>query len=57
MFPESDWSHISSEAKDLISRLLVKEARSRISAAEVTRHIWLDTNNNTALHTPARLMK
>jgi len=57
VFPESDWSHISSEAKDLISRLLVKEARSRISAAEVTRHIWLDTNNNTALHTPARLMK
>jgi len=57
VFPEADWWHISSEAKDLISRLLVKDAKRRISAAEVTRHLWLDTNNNTALHTPARLSK
>merc|ERR1712227_1019780 len=56
-FHQREWGDISAEAKDLIEKLLVKEARSRISAAEVTRHIWLDTNNNTALHTPARLMK
>jgi len=56
-FPDQDWSHISSEAKELISKLLVKDAKSRISAAEVNNHIWLDTNNNTALHTPAVLMK
>ena len=46
MFPEAEWGHISAEAKDLISRLLVRDARRRISAAEVTRHPWLDTNNN-----------
>ena len=58
VFPEAEWGHISVEAKDLISRLLVRDAKRRISAAEVTRHPWLDTNNNgedVELQTPARL--
>ena len=58
VFPEAEWGHISAEAKDLISRLLVRDAKRRISAAEVTRHPWLDTNNNgedVELQTPARL--
>ena len=58
MFPETEWGHISAEAKDLISRLLVRDAKRRISAAEVTRHPWLDSNNNgedVELQTPARL--
>ncbi|XP_017771034.1 PREDICTED: MAP kinase-interacting serine/threonine-protein kinase 1-like isoform X1 [Nicrophorus vespilloides] len=41
-FPESEWSHISKEAKNLIQSLLVKRARSRLSAADVLRHPWLE---------------
>merc|ERR1712025_1136966 len=52
---ESEWSSISVEAKDLITKLLVKDAKKRISAAEVIRHPWLETNNNNELETPARL--
>jgi len=33
----------------------VKDAKKRISAAEVIRHPWLETNNNNELETPARL--
>ncbi|OXB78947.1 UNVERIFIED_CONTAM: hypothetical protein H355_013827 [Colinus virginianus] len=40
-FPEKDWSHISSEAKDLISKLLVRDAKERLSAAQVLQHSWV----------------
>ncbi|XP_063621082.1 MAP kinase-interacting serine/threonine-protein kinase 1-like isoform X1 [Cydia splendana] len=40
-FPEEEWAHISSEAKDLIRQLLVREARRRLSAERVLQHPWL----------------
>uniref|UniRef100_A0A8D0CHE2 non-specific serine/threonine protein kinase n=1 Tax=Scleropages formosus TaxID=113540 RepID=A0A8D0CHE2_SCLFO len=40
-FPEKDWGHISSSAKDLISKLLVRDAKSRLSAAHVLQHPWV----------------
>uniref|UniRef100_A0A8V0ZW35 non-specific serine/threonine protein kinase n=1 Tax=Gallus gallus TaxID=9031 RepID=A0A8V0ZW35_CHICK len=40
-FPDKDWSHISSEAKDLISKLLVRDAKERLSAAQVLEHSWV----------------
>ncbi|MEE6495404.1 hypothetical protein FKM82_002039 [Ascaphus truei] len=40
-FPEKDWSHISITAKDLISKLLVRDAKKRLSAAQVLQHPWL----------------
>ncbi|KAJ7993561.1 hypothetical protein DPEC_G00273680 [Dallia pectoralis] len=40
-FPERDWSHISAQAKDLISRLLVKDATLRLSASQVLQHPWI----------------
>ncbi|XP_075280670.1 MAP kinase-interacting serine/threonine-protein kinase 1 isoform X1 [Opisthocomus hoazin] len=40
-FPDKDWSHISSEAKDLISKLLVRDAKERLSAAQVLQHSWV----------------
>uniref|UniRef100_A0A4X2LCW3 non-specific serine/threonine protein kinase n=1 Tax=Vombatus ursinus TaxID=29139 RepID=A0A4X2LCW3_VOMUR len=40
-FPEKDWAHISPEAKDLISRLLVRDAKQRLSAAQVLQHPWV----------------
>lgn len=40
-FPEKDWAHISASAKDLISKLLVRDAKSRLSASQVLRHPWV----------------
>lgn len=40
-FPEREWGSISTEAKDLIQRLLVKEASRRLSAAGVLEHTWV----------------
>lgn len=57
-FPEAEWSHISCEAKDLISRLLVKCASQRLSAAEVLRHPWLRcASDANPLPTPAIIKK
>ncbi|XP_063795583.1 MAP kinase-interacting serine/threonine-protein kinase 1 isoform X2 [Pseudophryne corroboree] len=40
-FPDKDWSHISNLAKDLISKLLVQDAKQRLSAAQVLQHPWV----------------
>uniref|UniRef100_A0A2K5F5J5 non-specific serine/threonine protein kinase n=1 Tax=Aotus nancymaae TaxID=37293 RepID=A0A2K5F5J5_AOTNA len=40
-FPDKDWAHISCAAKDLISKLLVRDAKQRLSAAQVLQHPWL----------------
>uniref|UniRef100_A0A669DBE2 non-specific serine/threonine protein kinase n=1 Tax=Oreochromis niloticus TaxID=8128 RepID=A0A669DBE2_ORENI len=54
-FPEKDWAHISSSAKDLISKLLVRDAKSRLSASQVLQHPWVlggasDTLPTSILH-------
>ncbi|NXA55869.1 MKNK2 kinase, partial [Nothocercus julius] len=40
-FPDKDWAHISFAAKDLISKLLVRDAKKRLSAAQVLEHPWV----------------
>lgn len=40
-FPENDWRDISDAAKDLITKLLVKEASKRLSAEAVLDHPWI----------------
>ena len=50
VFPSRDWAHISDDAKDFISKLLVKEAKQRMSASELMQHPWLETNNNARGH-------
>ncbi|XP_068929361.1 MAP kinase-interacting serine/threonine-protein kinase 2 isoform X3 [Petaurus breviceps papuanus] len=40
-FPDKDWAHISFGAKDLISKLLVRDAKKRLSAAQVLQHPWV----------------
>ncbi|KAF2900447.1 hypothetical protein ILUMI_05742 [Ignelater luminosus] len=53
-FPEPEWGHISTEAKHLISSLLVKTASQRISANEVLHHPWLSrARDSIPLATPA----
>ncbi len=49
-FPEQEWSGISAEAKDLICKLLVKDARQRLSADCVLTHPWVRCGG------PARLL-
>merc|ERR1711931_235951 len=44
-FHATEWKHISKGAKDLISGLLIKDARRRLSAGDVLQHPWL---SNTA---------
>ncbi|XP_028667305.1 MAP kinase-interacting serine/threonine-protein kinase 1 isoform X2 [Erpetoichthys calabaricus] len=40
-FPDKDWAHVSDSAKDLISRLLVRDAKYRLSAYQVLQHPWV----------------
>ena len=42
-FPDNEWNNISSEAKDLIQKLLVRDPRKRLSAVEVLHHPWVMT--------------
>lgn len=60
-FPEKDWEHISPEAKDLISQLLVREAARRRSAEKVLQHPWLTKNIRRdqahPLHTPMNIQR
>jgi len=54
-FNSKEWINISTDAKDLIKKLLVKDARKRISAAEVFAHPWIRNPNSTRLETPQRI--
>ncbi|KAG7230579.1 hypothetical protein INR49_025296 [Caranx melampygus] len=47
-FPEKDWAHISSSAKDLISKLLVRDAKNRLSASQVLQHPWVQGRTSNA---------
>jgi len=41
VFPDEHWSHISTGAKDLISKLLRADPNQRIEAAQVLEHPWI----------------
>ncbi|MBN3301890.1 MKNK2 kinase, partial [Amia calva] len=56
-FPEKDWAHISSGAKDLISKLLVRDAKNRLSAAQVLQHPWVQGCAPNTLPTPILLQR
>jgi len=56
IFPEQHWSAISSEAKDLIKRLLVKDSSDRLDADQVLGHPWIiNEGNENYLETPKNL--
>jgi len=40
-FPEIDWKDISADAKDLIRKLLVRDTKTRYTAAQVLDHPWI----------------
>ncbi|KAM6455757.1 MAP kinase-interacting serine/threonine-protein kinase 1 isoform 3-T5 [Liasis olivaceus] len=57
-FPDKDWSCISSEAKDLISKLLVRDAKLRLGAAQVLEHPWVQGHaSERGLPTPQVLQR
>ena len=40
-FPKAEWDGITDEAKDLISKMLNKNYKRRISANEALNHEWV----------------
>ncbi|KAM9445724.1 myosin light chain kinase 2, skeletal/cardiac muscle [Clarias gariepinus] len=47
-FDEETFEHISPEAKDFISNLLIKERSGRLSAAQCLKHPWLNNISEKA---------
>ncbi|CAK8577529.1 unnamed protein product [Lathyrus sativus] len=45
-FEEAPWPSLSSEAKDFVKRLLNKDPRKRISAAQALSHPWIRNYND-----------
>ncbi|EXB96709.1 CDPK-related protein kinase [Morus notabilis] len=45
-FDEPPWPSLSAEAKDFVKRLLIKDPRKRMSAAQALCHPWLKNNND-----------
>lgn len=57
-FPEEEWGGVSDQAKNLILRLLVRDARKRLTADEVLAHAWLSEDAPfTQLSTPNILFR
>jgi len=40
-FPSPEWDHVSDDAKDLISKLLVVDPEKRLTAEEILEHPWM----------------
>ncbi|KAI6184269.1 hypothetical protein M3Y97_00578000 [Aphelenchoides bicaudatus] len=56
-FPPEEWDTISDEAKDLITHLLVKDARKRYTANDVLAHPWIMNAPETPLNTANNLCR
>ena len=39
---ESDWKYFSENAKDMVSKLLVKDPSKRLTAGEALKHPWFE---------------
>ncbi|KAK7789530.1 hypothetical protein R5R35_000834 [Gryllus longicercus] len=47
-FPEREWAAISEDAKDVIRKLLVKDASRRLSAGDILNHPWMCPHSSTS---------
>lgn len=52
-FPEETWSSVTSDAKDLIKQLLVRDASQRIKASSVLNHPWIVSGGEPSSCQPA----
>jgi hypothetical protein len=50
-FPEAEWQHVSPEARDLISKMLVARPL-RLSAKGVLEHPWMSMKMDEVKHRP-----
>jgi len=58
IFPDQHWSSISSEAKNLIEQLLVKDSSHRLNAEQVLAHPWIVKGGcSNTLETPRNLRR
>lgn len=52
-FPTKDWGNVDPLAKDLVSKLLVKDPKQRLSAQMILDHPWIKSGgSDTLLNTP-----
>lgn len=52
-FPERDWAMVDPQAKDLVTKLLVKDPKQRLSAQMILDHPWIiNGGSDTLLNTP-----
>ena len=57
-FPPDDWARVSDKARDLIRKLLVRDAKGRYTADDVLAHVWLNEDApKTPLQTPDVLLR
>jgi len=55
-FPDPYWTEVSSEAKDLIQKLLVVDPKKRLTATQALTHTWIQKEgSNKALNVKAKL--
>lgn len=45
-FEDETFDHVSSDAKDFITQLLVKDVSLRLNAIDAQKHCWLHTSSN-----------
>eukprot|EP00092_Neocalanus_flemingeri_P024289 GFUD01026341.1.p1 GENE.GFUD01026341.1~~GFUD01026341.1.p1 ORF type:complete len:451 (-),score=149.91 GFUD01026341.1:130-1482(-) len=58
IFPEQHWASISSQAKNLIGQLLVKDSSLRLDAEQVLTHSWIVGGGcSNTLDTPSNLRR
>ena len=43
-YPPKYWDKISTEAKDVVAKMLNKDPRQRINAKEALQHQWFNTD-------------
>merc|ERR1711892_977537 len=58
VFPEQHWEKISTQAKDLIKHLLIKDSSIRLDAEQVLDHPWIvNGGSSNTLQTPTNLKR
>jgi len=50
IFPEEHWSGVSEGAKDLITKLLVRDASQRLEASSILNHPWITSNTGEEIN-------